>query len=179
MNPAARKPHHHLTMSLLNYPIPAFEEYIPAAFVEALNNHNSTINVPQVPGLKIVGGIPDEFKDILAPGALSFVVDLYRQSLSFKNPLAQLLAHRKMKRQCINNAALTAGQRGGETKVLCDIPLEDGTVALGTCLILPHHHHHQKEISPSTPPPPPKCGEVCDHTEIEQGAQLYVAHNVI
>lgn len=93
-------------------PIPAFEEYVPTAFLEALRSHPSTVAIAGVPGLQVVGGVPlAKYADLLSPAALAFTVDLYRRSLGFRHRLQPALAHRKMKRNAINrHAALLARQ---------------------------------------------------------------------
>jgi len=108
-------------------PIAAFADYVSAPILDALRKKAEP--VPQVPGLAIVGGIPKEFADVLNPEALRFMVALYRQSLQFepKLTLASLLQHRKMKRQCINQAALSLSSPAQ----LQNVKLQDGTVALG------------------------------------------------
>lgn len=87
-------------------PIPAFEEYVPPAFAEALREHPSAVAIAGVDGLRVVGGVPDaQYADLLSPAALAFLVDLYRRSLAFQHRLQPALAHRKMKRNTINRAA--------------------------------------------------------------------------
>lgn len=116
-------------------PVPAFDEYVPPAFVQALRSHSSTVAVAGVQGLQLVGGVhASEYADLLSPQALNFAVDLYRRSLTFRNGLQPALAHRKMKRHCLNRAAAALAERNQQSHAkiaLQDVQLEDGTVALG------------------------------------------------
>jgi hypothetical protein len=85
-------------------PIPAFDEYVPPAYLAALRSHPSMVAVAGVEGLQLATA-PEAYADLLSPQALNFAVDLYRRSLTFQNALQPALAHRKMKRDCLNRAA--------------------------------------------------------------------------
>jgi len=124
-------------------PIPAFEEYMPQAFLEALRLSASNKVVVGVPGLQLVSeplheeaDLEEAHAQLLSPSALLFAVELYRRSLSFKHSLQSVLAHRKMKRRYLNLAAANGSQRVGAatsspSSPLRDVVLHDGTVALG------------------------------------------------
>ena len=103
--------------------IPAFDEYIPRDIVSSLLEEYS-VPISEIPGLRVVGGIPDKFAELISVDALRFVVDAYRASLSFDHTLQQVLSHRKLKRRELDQAA-RSGRR------MSDIVLSDGTEVLG------------------------------------------------
>lgn len=116
-------------------PIPAFDEYVPPAYLAALRSHPSMVTVGGVEGLQLATA-PEAYADLLSPQALNFAVDLYRRSLTFQHALQPALAHRKMKRNCLNRAASALAEASSQHKnqakvALQDVRLDDGTVALG------------------------------------------------
>jgi hypothetical protein len=54
---------------------------------------------------------------LLSPQALNFAVDLYRRSLAFRHGLQPALAHRKMKRHCLNRAASALAESNAQNQV--------------------------------------------------------------